>query len=373
MPAPPTGKSGSTNVMRSGLIVLLALLCAAAAVAQDARVNVEGPRLRAGPSTECPILAELSLDESLWLVGRNGDRSWLLVRRAGGQVGWVYAPLVDPIAASSVDEAPIIPDADALIYGQYLDSETAEHVREIFAKGQALGNRAGVFSKVGDSITVARHMLHPIGAGVYNLGEHAALQDVIDAFSTVEVDEHKRNSFTAISLAAGVGWTTATVLDAHYADPDTCEAGESPLECEYRRTQPSIALIMLGTNDVGLLPTEVYRTNLRKIIDVTLSRGIVPIVSTIPNQPKEAEGTAQINQIIVETVRALHLPLWDYGLVMSTLPGEGLDIDGVHPSIPPNGIEGSADFRPGNLYYGYVLRNLTALHLLKAVQDELNV
>jgi hypothetical protein len=49
------------------------------------------------------------------------------------------------------------------------------------------------------------------------------------------------------------------------------------------------------------------------------------------------------------------------------LPDAGLAPDGTHPSIPPKGYKGSADFRASNLYYGYVIRNLTALQMLDAV------
>jgi hypothetical protein len=126
---------------------------------------------------------------------------------------------------------------------------------------------------------------------------------------------------------------------------------------------------MLGTNDVGLISPDAYEANLRRIIDITLEDGIIPILSTIPNQPKEAEGVAQVNAIIVDVARENAIPLWDYHLVMSALPDEGLNLDGVHPSIPPGGVEGSTDFREGNLIYGYVVRNLSALYMLDAVQQ----
>jgi uncharacterized protein YraI len=356
------------------IILFLMLFGVLTAQAQDARVNTDGLRLRAGPSTDYPILDELPLDTPLTLLERNEDGTWLLVRLDDERVGWVFAEYVDPIAASAINEIPVVAGNTTLIFGQYLDDETVANVRETFARGQQLGNHPDTFSKVGDSITVAQHVLHPIGYGIYELGDFTHLESVIDHFAQVDVrdNEFNDNSFNATSYAAGVGWNTAVLLDPEYADPDACEESESPLECEYRITQPAIALIMIGTNDVGLISNAIYRSNLRIIIDKTLDRGIIPILSTIPNQPAEAEGVLQVNAIIREVAREFAVPLWDYGLVMSALPDEGLNTDGIHPSIPPGGVNGSTDFRADNLYYGYVLRNLTALVMLNAVWRAVN-
>jgi lysophospholipase L1-like esterase len=57
------------------------------------------------------------------------------------------------------------------------------------------------------------------------------------------------NPFSSNSIAAGNGWSTASVLNPPQADPNVCRAGETPLQCEYRVSRPSVALIMLGTND----------------------------------------------------------------------------------------------------------------------------
>ncbi|NUM49067.1 MAG: hypothetical protein HUU38_30555, partial [Anaerolineales bacterium] len=45
--------------------------------------------------------------------------------------------------------------------------------KEIFALGQRLGNRANVFSKVGDSISFTAAYLTPFGKGQYDLGAYA--------------------------------------------------------------------------------------------------------------------------------------------------------------------------------------------------------
>jgi hypothetical protein len=75
---------------------------------------------------------------------------------------------------------------------------------------------------------------------------------VIDRFGTEtirEVDGNPLDSFSNISIAAGSGCTSAGALDPTWANPAWCEQSESPLACEYRITNPSVALIMFGTND----------------------------------------------------------------------------------------------------------------------------
>ncbi|MFN8563236.1 MAG: hypothetical protein U0703_16850 [Anaerolineae bacterium] len=75
----------------------------------------------------------------------------------------------------------------------------------------------------------------------------------------------------------------------------------------------------------------------------------------------------EFNQIVTEIAAEYAIPMVDYGGAMLALGDGGLDLDGVHPSVPPKGYEGAADFSADNLYYGYVVRNLTALQILDAV------
>ncbi|MEO8397240.1 MAG: SGNH/GDSL hydrolase family protein, partial [Chloroflexota bacterium] len=173
-------------------------------------------------------------------------------------------------------------------------------------------------------------------------------------------------------LAAKVGWTTYRVLNPVESDPTLCEDGESPLLCEYRILQPSVALIMFGTNDVSVLDPNNYRANLNQIVQLTEARGIIPILSTIPVRIRYEAQVVQFNQIIVDVAAQHAIPLVDYGGAMLPLGSDGFDLDKVHPSVPPKGYAGAADFRTDNLYYGYVIRNLTALQMLDLVWQATN-
>jgi lysophospholipase L1-like esterase len=236
----------------------------------------------------------------------------------------------------------------------------------IYAKGQALGNRRTVFSKVGDSITVADVMYRPIGFGNYSLGGYGYLQRTIDFFSQTQARDN--NSFNNSSLAAQNGWTTSTVLNPQYANQDACNEGESPLACEYRTTKPAVALIMFGSNDVAIVPSDEFAYNLRVIVEYSIARGVIPVLSTIPPRRGFEPQVAFYNQLVTEIASAYGVSLWDYGAAMRTLPNDGLSGDGLHPSYPPEGFSHAANFTGDYLQYGYVMRNLTALQALDVLR-----
>jgi hypothetical protein len=266
----------------------------------------------------------------------------------------------------NLEDVPVTTELGVLDRGYALSEVVAEHVRAIFTVGQDKGNRADVFSKVGDSITVSSNYLHPIGQGVYNLGDFQYLQGVIDYFSRTPARDGM-NSFSAYSVAAAVGWSTGAVLSTRFADPSQCQPGESPLLCEYRLTRPAVALIMFGTNDTSNLNAITYEYNLQQIVSISIDNGVIPVLSTIPMRLGYEEKVAEFNAVVAKVAWANSIPLWDYAGAMVSLPGYGLDEDGVHPSIPAMGFEGSADFHSWNLYAGYVIRNLTALQMLHVV------
>jgi len=111
--------------------------------------------------------------------------------------------------------------------------------------------------------------LIPIGQDDYDLGDYQDLQTVIDNFSRDGL-----NSFDRESQAAAGGFNTASVIDSLWANPEFCQAGETPLSCEVRVMQPSIALIMFGTNDVFYLDEASFDLFLRSIVVETIRDGI---------------------------------------------------------------------------------------------------
>lgn len=246
------------------------------------------------------------------------------------------------------------------------DEDTNAQIRDIYLRGQQLGNRPDVFSTVGDSITVSPYFLYPIGYGFYTLGENQAYLEPLIAYYRAGVAQ-STNPFMHRSLAAHVGWAAWGALDPTLTSEIACGA-DNPLVCEYRLTRPSIALIMYGANDVGYRTPYQFRADMTEIIQISMRMGVIPVISTIPPQPNTAAQVTQFNGILREIAETYHLPLWDYHGVMVNLPNMGLTWDNLHPSHPPSEDISTADFTGENLRYGYNIRNLTALEMLYSVQ-----
>jgi hypothetical protein len=331
----------------------------------DARVIQMENRLRVReiPNQKSAVLTSLEPAAPLTVLGKSSGGVWLQVATPEGIIGWVSIDYVEVLI--DLDTVRVTYDQGLVSQGNKLPPGVEKNVRRIFQRGQELGNRPDVFSKIGDSITAAPHMYTPIGEGKYFLAEYEYLQGVIDYYT--RTDAREGNSFINPSLAAGVGWTTSVMYDADFADKTLCEEDETPLQCEYRLVKPSVALVMLGTNDVSFNTLDIYRNNIAGIVDYLVDNGVIPILSTIPPREGYEDRVLEFNAAVREVAQDFAIPLWDYHAVMTSLANNGLDADGVHPSVPAKGVDGAADFRKQNRFSGYVMRNLTALQMLNAV------
>ena len=333
-----------------------------------------GLRLRSGPGTSSEVLGELSALEPLQIIGRTADNSWVQVVLADGRTGWVSSSYLDlniDLGIVSVTGNVPTPAPTTLANAAGFDPATlisgiSSNARAIFLDGLVKGNSPHTFTRVGDSITAAPQFLTQIGQGTYQLNTYGYLQTAINFFSGP--NGRNENPFAAGSIAAHNSWGADSVLNPSLADSGRCRSGETPLVCEYRTAKPSVALIMVGTNDSGGIPAATFQANLQRIVQISIDMGVIPVLSTIP--PKQynlaTDGRVQeFNQIIIATARSYDVPLWDFYSAMSATPGDGLHSDGVHPSTPPDGI--TTIFDMNHLQYGYTVRNLTALQTLHSL------
>jgi hypothetical protein len=262
----------------------------------------------------------------------------------------------------------------------YINDALQARLQTLFAQGQQMGNQPDVFSKVGDSITAMPFYLNPLGDPGFDptnpafVGSHTDLSSTIELYRSFSADDQGNNSFTHASWAATPGWTSADVLNpAHNLAPARamfCLPTESPLQSELRLTRPSVALIMIGTNDLllGVNP-EVYRANLTAIVYQTVAAGVIPVLSSIPdigaNQAYFAPRVAAFNQVISEVAAATSVPFLDYHLGMQLLPNQGIGFDTVHPSVYPGGSGFLTDVA---LNYGFNVRNFLTVEVLDKIQ-----
>jgi hypothetical protein len=197
-------------------------------------------------------------------------------------------------------------------------------VVEIYQQGLKMGNNSHAFSKIGDCQSVKAAFMGFFDLpGQYDLGSNQYLQETIDNFT---------GYFDTDGQAVRGSFSPASVLSPLWANPDVCGKNESPLECELRLTQPSIAFIIFEFWWDGRTP-ETYEKNMRQVIDIVIAHGAAPILAT---KADNMEGDHSINLVTARLAYEYNLPLWNFWLAVQPLPYHGLDPvrnDGFHLSV----------------------------------------
>ena len=221
---------------------------------------------------------------------------------------------------------------------------------ELYQRGRARGNNSRAFSKIGDGEISTEWFFaaFDLGQDYYDLGPYQNLSSVI---------EHFAGSFGRIGLAAKRGFNTERILDPALSDSTFCESDESPLTCELRLHQPAFAILSLGTNQVW--QPEEFEKGMRQILDILLSKNVVPILST---KGDNLEGDHRINRTIACLAQEYDVPLWNFWLAIQSLPNHGLQSDLEHLTY------GITDFDDAHaLQSAWTVRNLMALQALDTV------
>ncbi len=219
----------------------------------------------------------------------------------------------------------------------------SERAKQIYQAGLASGTDPNRFSKVGDCQAIKDVLLGPFDKpGTFTLRENAdALYETIEHFS---------GSFNRDGEAVQGGFNAASELTPLMSNPDVCDPGETPLECEIRVHNPSILLISLEVWWNGRSP-DVYEKNMRQIIEFAIGKGILPILST---KADNVEGDHSINLATTRLAYDYDLPLWNWWKAAQALPNRGLDPN------RPDGFHISQEF-------AWPERSFTALQSLDAV------
>ena len=126
------------------------------------------------------------------------------------------------------------------------------------------------------------------------------------------------------------------------------------------RERPAVAIIMVGTNDIGSgkCPPG-YEDQLERIVERVIDYKCIPVLNTIPPRRDRDEAVIQANKYIRSIAKRKKLPLVDYyAEITARQPMEKMDEtlmhnDGLHPSGGKTNV-----FTEENLKQsGYALRN----------------
>jgi len=141
---------------------------------------------------------------------------------------------------------------------------------------------------------------------------------------------------------------------------------DQALRCELHVVKPSLAFIMIGTNDLGVTAPGLFGSRLQQVVTEASDAGTIPILSTIPSRQgaQFAAEVAALNRTITRTATRNRIPLWDFGgaLAAPDMVNQGLGSDQIHLGVYRRD---PGDLEPAALRYGANLRNLQALQILQ--------
>ena len=215
----------------------------------------------------------------------------------------------------------------------------SENAVEIYQRYLGESADPEAFSIVGDCLSLPGRLFQRVGSGYFSLpADLDYLQSTVDQFSQAWT----RQPVTVVS-----GFVAASVFSSYFADPNRCSSPETPLNCEFRTNNPSIVFISIGT-DQKPGTDEDFEYYMREIIEYSIDRGVLPIIST---KADPTEENFPLNYIMAKLAYEYDIPLWNFWATVQHLPNTGLNPNtGIHLTAQANEI-----------------RRLSALQVLHAV------
>ena len=314
---------------------------------------------------------------------------------------WTRTTEAEQAAAAhcDVDGRPV--DLARLLEGALpLDPDTTAHVRRVFQSGQSRGRRSDAFGLIGDSMTLAWNFLSPFADGAAQAIVPAEVKKALALASPIdEADDvlalfrgarrHRSDKIVRVDpvvapRAAKVGVRASWPLSPRGPQES------SPLDEMVAAVSPAYAVVLYGAND-AVWHTESldalvrdFISSLSAIVDALESRGIVPVLTTVPKHMRargwpdcaQAQGglsnerfavqATTLSSAVADVACRRHLPLIDLRWSLDPLVYHGVGPDGIHLSAHRLG-GGVLD--ESGLRCGYNVRNLVTLRELALVVD----
>lgn len=370
--------------MRYFLLLILLCISLVSIQAQDESISTTAFQqlfVYEGPGRTHNEVGRLNPGIEVVIVERNHTGTWVRVNMLGkqGEVnldGWVVSSYLNYPPDMSYADIPInkdLPDANpnnveseslAELYTAQIIPTLSDEMVEVYELGQELGNESDVITKIGDSLSASTQYLTPFSRDDYILGPYDYLETALLYYGKSAADD---------SIAAQIGMSSYAVFDSFWANNDDCEPNESPLTCEYRLKQPSIAFIMFGPNDVRSMDDEQYAGQMRQIVEETLEAGIIPVISTFSVDPNDELYWQAINfnLQLLTIADEYQIPLINLWAATTILPDYGLDEDHIH--LKHSGFNNLKYDSGHEIWYGLSLQNLLALRTLHEIYMTLGI
>ena len=250
--------------------------------------------------------------------------------------------------------------------------EYAAAMKAVAAKG---AGRAGVVLHVGDSITYASPYAAWARAGEGRTDADAEALKWMHAGANDDTDGWHLATFDHAD-----GGRSYTACGGIRADEILAggKRGMPKVTDLLDQYKPQAVVLMLGTNDASVgRSVEDYRRDMETILDAMLSRGVVPILSTIPPHPHRGALAASYNRSLREMAERRRLPLIDFEREIlarrpadwdGTLLGQG----DVHPTAAQGAATPASAPTADNLRNsGYLLRGWLSLKKVGEVRRTL--
>jgi hypothetical protein len=326
------------------------------------------------PDSSAELVGVLDAGMRMLVTGRDEQGSVYRVHTYMGR-GYVDAshielrgdadqlPVITPTAetASEYDDRPV---SDSVAFP--IVPLLSPYLHTIHQRGIDMGMDSTVFTKAGDCLTSDLSLyLGAFGRTGYNLGNHTELQPVIDYYSVTRPARGTENSFMLQSLASYKGFTASSIEDPLWIDRSLCPDDESILACEFRRTRPSIVLVMFGTNDMNSLSLAEYEYFMRLIVHDSIDHGVIPVLNTFPGDPRDPAKANQFNRIVYMVANDYGVPVMNLWLALQDLPNSGRNTNTAYLSYLP-GVS-TAVFEGDNMDFGHTMHNLITLQTLDRI------
>lgn len=369
--------------MRLFLLLLVGVALVLPAAAQDDVFITTTHRnavLYAGPGDTFRQVGFVREGAELRIIERNRIGNWLYVRRGDPPnvlyEGWImrgYIRLHPQLRYTDVPVNERVADGDPSTLANAAQRTLAQVpvisrvnplMRVVLEAGLANGHQPNVVTRVGDSVIQNPYYLRPFAQPDVAYGAYDYLMPTVRYFGPSLADS---------SIAAQVGMSSFVVFDSLWARSGLCQPNETPLACEYRVKKPAFAFVSFGPNDVISMSEQEFREQMRRIVQESLTTGVIPILSTFSVDPSYqlANKSMAFNLAIVEISQEFAVPLINLWLAARPLPQYGLDVDKVHylntgyPNIVlDRGLES---------WYGVALQNLLAIRMLHELYTALDM